>query len=168
MKQKGFTLIEIMAVMAVGGMIMTVALLSIYQVVWGSARTNDQVSALTDVNYVSLWIKKDLQMAKYTDLIEGDPVPQSSVSLRWIDNTAFVEEEEDRSHSANYTLSGTELVRTYDGGTPRVVGRYISSIGFTREGRVITCSITATGPGILEREEMLGFSIVTHMRAEEF
>ena len=166
MNQTGFTLIEIMAVMAVGGMIMTVALLSIYQVVWGSARTNDQVSALTDVNYASLWIKKDLQMAQYTDLTEGVP-QQSSVSLRWTDNTGFVEEEEDRSHSANYTLSGTELVRTYDGGTPRVVGRYISDIWFTQEGRVITCSITATGPGILEREEMLGFSIVTHMRTEE-
>lgn len=164
MKQKGFTLIEIMAVMAVGGMIMTVALLSIYQVVWGSARTNDQVAALTDVNYAALWIKKDLQMAQYTDLIEGDPVPQSSVSLRWIDNTGWA--GDNATHSADYTLSGTELVRTYDG-TPRVVGRYISSIWFTQVGRVITCSITATGPGILEREEMLGFSIVTHMRTEE-
>lgn len=164
MNQKGFTLIEIMAVMAVGGMIMTVALLSIYQVVWGSARTNDQVAALTDVNYASLWIKKDLQMARYTDLTEG--VPQSSVSLRWIDNTDWA--GDNATHSANYTLSGTELVRTYDGGTPRVVGRYISSIGFTREGRVITCSVTATGPGIPEREEMLGVSIVTHMRTEEF
>ena len=165
MNQKGFTLIEIMAVMAVGGMIMTVALLSIYQVVWGSARTNDQVAALTDVNYASLWIKKDLQMAQYTDLTEGVP-QQGSVTLSWIDNTGFVEEEEDRTHSANYTLSGTELVRSYDG-TPRVVGRYISDIWFTQEGRVITCSITATGPGILEREEMLGLSIVTHMRTEE-
>ena len=162
MNQKGFTLIEIMAVMAVGGMIMTVALLSIYQVVWGSARTNDQVSALTDVNYASLWIKKDLQMAQYTDLTEG--VPQSSVVLSWIDNTGWA--GDNATHSANYILSGTELLRTYDG-TPRVVGRYISSIGFTQEGRVITCSITATGPGILEREEMLGLSIVTHMRTEE-
>ena len=163
MNQKGFTLIEIMAVMAVGGMIMTVALLSIYQVVWGSARTNDQVAALTDVNYASLWIKKDLQMAQYTDLTEG--VPQSSVVLSWIDNTGWAGDNATH-HSANYILSGTELVRTYDG-TPRVVGRYISSIGFTLEGRVITCSITATGPGILEREEMLGLSIVTHMRTEE-
>jgi len=163
MKQKGFTLIEIMAVMAVGGMIMTVALLSIYQVVWGSARTNDQVAALTDVNYASLWIKKDLQMAQYTDLTEG--VPQSSVVLSWIDNTGWAGDNATH-HSANYILSGTELVRTYDG-TPRVVGRYISSIEFTQEGRVITCSITATGPGILEWEEMLGLSIVTRMRTEE-
>jgi len=163
MNQKGFTLIEIMAVMAVGGMIMTVALLSIYQVVWGSARTNDQVAALTDVNYAALWIKKDLQMAQYTDLTEGVP-QQSSVSLRWIDNTGWA--GDNATHSANYTLSGTELLRTYDG-TPRVVGRYISDIWFTQESRVITCSITATGPGIPEREEMLGFSIVTHMRTEE-
>ncbi len=163
MNQKGFPLIEIMAVMAVGGMIMTVALLSIYQVVWGSARTNDQVSALTDVNYAALWVKKDLQMAQYTDLTEGVP-QQGSVVLSWIDNTGWA--GDNATHSANYILSGTELVRTYDG-TPRVVGRYISDIWFTQEGRVLTCSITATGPGILEREEMLGFSIVTHMRTEE-
>ena len=164
MKQKGFTLIEIMAVMAVGGMIMTVALLSIYQVVWGSARSNDQVSALTDVNYAALWVKKDLQMAQYTNLAE-EGVPQSPpVTLSWIDNTGWA--GDNATHSANYILSGTELVRTYDG-TPRVVGRYISDIWFTQEGRVITCSITATGSGILEREEPLGFSIVTHMRTEE-
>ena len=165
MNQKGFTLIEIMVVMAVGGVLMVGVLLSIYQVVWGTARTNDQVVALTDVNYAALWIKQDLQMAQSADLTDG--VPQSSVALRWIDNTGFVGEEEDRSHSANYTLSSTELLRTYDGSAPRVVGRYISSIWFTQNGRVITCNITATGPGISGREEMLGFSILTHMRTEE-
>ena len=164
MNQKGFTLIEILVAMAVSGMVMAVALLSIYQVVWGTARTNDQVSALTDVNYAALWVKKDLQMVQYTNLDEGVP-QQGAVILSWIDNTGFVGEE-DRTHSANYTLSGTELVRSYDG-TPRVVGRYISSIWFTQNGRVITCNITATGSGILEREEPLGFSILTHMRTEE-
>ena len=164
MNQKGFTLIEILVAMAVGGMVMAVALLSIYQVVWGSARTNDQVAALTDVNFAALWVKQDLQMARYTDLTDG--VPQSSsVSLRWIDNTGFVAEEE-RIHSANYTLSDTELLRSYDG-TVTVVGRYIKSIEFTQNGNAVTCNITATGPGIPEREEMLGFSILTHMRPEE-
>lgn len=163
MNQKGFTLIEIMVVMAVGGMIMAVVLLSIYQVVWGTVRTNDQVVVLTDVNYATLWIKYDLQMAQYTDLTDG--VPQSSVVLSWIDNTDWA--GDNAAHSANYTLSGTELLRTYDGGTERVIGRYISSIEFTQDGRVITCKITAIGPGIPERGELLGFSTVTHMRAEE-
>jgi len=164
MNQKGFTLIEILVAMVVGGMVMAVALLSTYQVVWGSARASDQVVALTDVNFAALWIKQDLQMAQNTDLIDGDPVPKSSISLRWVDATDF-EPEEDRNHSCNYTLSGNELLRNYDG-TVTVVGRYISSIGFTQNGKVVTCDVTATGPGIPEREEMLGFNILTHMRPE--
>ena len=164
MNQKGFTLIEILAVMAIGGMLMSAGLLSIYQVVWGSARTNDQVAALTDANYAALWIKKDLQMARSTSLTDGDPVPQSSVTLEWTDYTSWATEE-NRDHASTYALSGTELLRTYDG-TVSVVGRYITSIGFTQNDRVITCSITATGPGIPERAEMLGFSVITRMRPE--
>ena len=164
MNQKGFTLIEIVLALAVGGMVMTAALLSIYQVVWGSARTNDQVAALTDVNFATLWLKKDLQMAQQTNLDEGAP-PQSSVHLTWIDSTGWTTANES-DHSSNYTLSGTDLIRTYDG-TTRVVGRYISDIGFTRSGRVVSVSITATGPGVTKRDEPLAFSVLTHMRTDE-
>jgi prepilin-type N-terminal cleavage/methylation domain-containing protein len=165
MNQKGFTLIEILAVMAVGGMVMTVALLSIYQIVWGTERTNDQVSALTDANYAALWLRYDLQMAQTTNLTDGDPNPKGSVQLNWIDSTGWPTENESSVHSSIYTLSGTNLVRTYDG-EARIIGRYISSIGFTRSGNVITCNLTATGPGIPERTENLELSIRTHMRTE--
>jgi prepilin-type N-terminal cleavage/methylation domain-containing protein len=165
MKQKGFTLIEILVVMAVGGMIMTVALLTIYQIVWGTERSNDQVMALTDAHYAAMWLKWDLQMAQDTNLVDEDPVPKSSVSLGWIDNTGFVAANES-AHSSNYTLSGTELLRNYDG-TTKIVGRHISSIGFIQNGKVVTCNLTATGPGIMERVENLEFSIITHMRTEE-
>jgi prepilin-type N-terminal cleavage/methylation domain-containing protein len=165
MKQKGFTLIEMVAAIAVGGMLLAGALASIYQVVWGSARTNDQVIALNDVNYAAMWIRRDLQMAQETNLIDGDPVPQSSLELRWVDNTGWATDET-RNHSANYTLSGTKLLRNYDG-TVSVVGRYISSIGFTQKGRVVFCTITSTGPGVTKRDEPLRFSVVTHLRPEE-
>jgi prepilin-type N-terminal cleavage/methylation domain-containing protein len=165
MKQKGFTLIEILVVMAVGGMIMAAALLTIYQIVWGTERSNDQVMALTDAHYAAMWLKWDLQMAQNTNLDDGDPVPQSSVSLNWIDNTGFVAANES-VHSSNYTLLGTELIRNYDG-TTKIVGRHISSIGFIQNGSVVTCNLTATGPGIMERVENLKFSVITHMRPEE-
>ena len=164
MNQKGFTLIEILVAMAVGGMIMAVALLSIYQIVWGTARSNDQVAALTDVNYAALWLKYDLQMAQSTNLTDGDPVPQESVRLSWNDNTGWTAENES-AHSTTYTLSDTDLLRTYDGNV-KIVGRYIASIGFTQNGGVVNVDITATGPGILERAEPLGFSVLTHMRPE--
>jgi len=69
-------------------------------------------------------------------------------------------------HSSNYTLSGTELVRNYDG-TTKIVGRHITSIGFIQNGKMITCNLTATGPGIMERVENLEFSIISHARPEE-
>ena len=162
MKQKGFTLIEILVVMAVGGMIMTVAMLTIYQIVWGTERSNDQVMALT--HYAAMWLKWDLQMAQDTNLTDGDPVPESSVSLGWIDNTGFAAANES-AHSSNYTLSGTELLRNYDG-TTKIIGRHITSIGFIQNGSVVTCNLTATGPGIMKRVENMEFDIITHMRPE--
>ena len=163
MNQKGFTLIEILFVMAVGGMVMAAALLSIYQVIWGSARSNDQVTALSDVNYAARWIKRDIQMSRYSSLVDGDPVPQSSIWLSWIDNTGFASENESM-HFCTYTLSGTELRREYDN-FESVVGRHITSIGFILNDNVIACNITATGPGATERSETLKFSV--RKRAEE-
>jgi len=163
MNQKGFTLLEIMVVMAVGGMVMAAALFSIYQVIWDSTRSNDQVKALTDVNYAARWIKRDIQMSRYTGLIDGDPVPQSSVWLSWIDNTGFASENESM-HYSSYTLSGTELRREYDN-RETIIGRHITSIGFILNDDIIACNITATGTGATERSETLKFSV--RKRAEE-
>ena len=147
--------------MAVGGIVMAGIVLTIFQVSWGSVRTNDQVVALTDVNYATLWLKKDFQMAQSTSLTDGAP-PQSSVTLSWTDFTGWATEET-RDHSSTYALSGTELRRTYDG-TVRVVGRHITSIGFTQNGRVVTIVITDTGPGVSQRVETLKFTV--QMRTE--
>ena len=163
MRQKGFTLIEVMVAMAVGGIVMAGVVLGIYQVVWGTARSSDQVVALTDINHAALYIKKDLQMVQRTSLTDGEPTPQSSANLSWTDYTGF-EPEDERNHFSAYVLSGTDLMRTYDG-TVSIVGRYITSIGFTQDGRVITVVITATAPGISERNETLEFSV--KMRPEE-
>ena len=161
MRQKGFTLIEVLVAMAVSGIVMAGIVLAIYQVVWGTDRSNSQVVALTDINRAVLSIKKDLMMTQNTDLTDG--VPQSSVTLTWIDYTSF-ETENTTFHSSGYTLLGTELLRTYDG-TPSIVGRHITSIGFTQEGKVINVVITATGPGAAQRSETIRFS--TYIRAEK-
>lgn len=162
MNQKGFTLIELLVALAVGAVIMMGIVLAIHQVVWGTSRSNSLVVALVDVNHATLSIKKDIQMAQDTDLIDGDPVPQSSVTLTWTDYTGF-EEEENKSHYSTYTLSGTELHREYDG-TLSIVGRHITSVGFIQNDRIVTANITATGLGFLERIETLKFSM--QMRPE--
>ncbi|MFC1847602.1 type II secretion system protein J [Chloroflexota bacterium] len=164
MKQRGFTLIEILVVMAVGGMILAGVVLSIQQIFLSTARSNSQVTALADIDRVVLSIKKDLLMTQSTNLTDGDPTPQSSVTLTWIDYTSSFSSSNQTSHSSSYILSDTELQRTYDS-TMNIVGRHITSIGFTQSGKVIKVTITATGPTFPYESRTLTFS--SHIRAEE-
>ena len=66
MKQRGFTLIEILVVMAVGGIILAGIVLSVQQVFLGTARSNSRVVALTDIDRVVLSIKKDPAAPHFT------------------------------------------------------------------------------------------------------
>jgi len=162
MNQKGFTLIELLVALAVGAVILVGIVISIHQVSWGTIRSRSHVVAMTDIHFAILPIKQDIQMAQDTDLTDGDPIPQSSVTLTWTDYTGF-EEDENKSHYSTYTLSGTELHRDYDG-TVSIVGRHITSVGFIQNDRIVTVNITVTGPGFLERIETLKFSM--QMRPE--
>ena len=154
MRQKGFTLIELLVALAVGIVLLTSALLGFQQVVVGTGRSNSQVIALNDVNRAALAIRKDLMMTQNTDLTD---VSQSSVWLGWTDYTSF--ETGNLTHSSSYTLSGTELQRTYDG-TVSIAGRNITSVGFTKNGRVIDVVITAAGSSDPQRSETLKFSVL--------
>ena len=58
---------------------------------------------------------------------------------------------------------GSELYRNYDG-TSTIVGRNISSIGITQDGRVINVVITSTKGGATPRSETLEFSV--YLRGE--
>lgn len=164
MNQKGFTLIEIMVVMAVSGLVVMAVVTSIYQIFWGTLRTNDSSMALNEVNNVVPWLKRDIQISQYSNLTNGDPVPKSSLELHWIDLTFFATDNV-VVHDSDYSLSGTTLLRVYDG-TTRVIGRNITSIGFTQDNYIITCNLTTTGPteGIHHSENYI-FSVL--MRSAE-
>ncbi len=147
---------ELLVALAVGSLIMVAALGLTYQVVWGTSRTNSQVVALTDVHLAALQLKKDLQMAQITDLTDG--VPQNSATLSWMDFTLF-DSEENKAHSSAYNLlSDGVLQRTYDG-TTSIAGRNITSLNFTRDGRVISVVITATEGDFTPHSETLEFSV---------
>ena len=161
MRQKGFTLIEVLVVLAVGSLVMASAAGIFYQTIVGTSRTNSQVIVLTDVHQAALQIRKDLQMAQDTDLTAE---VKDSATLSWIDYTIFeIEETETRDHSSDYVLSGSELQRTYDG-TTTIVGRNITYLGFTRDDRAVNVVITATQGGSSPRSETLEFSV--YLRAE--
>lgn len=161
MKQKGFTLIELLVALAVGGLVIMSAVAVIYQVTWGTSRTNSQVVALTDVHQAALRLKKDLVMAQTTDLTDG--YPQNSATLSWTDYTSF-DPEENKDHSSAYNLlSDGVLQRTYDG-TMSIVGRNVTYLNFIQDGRVINVVITATEGDMTPRSETLEFSV--YLRGE--
>ena len=169
MRQKGFTLIEIMVTLAVGGVLLIGAVTSIFQVNTFTSRSNDQIVALTDVDHAALLLRQDLQMAQGTSLTDGVPISltdENTAELNWTDFTTtptFETAGEEKDHSSAYTLSGTELVRTYDS-EERIIGRHITSIEFRQNGNIISVVITATGPGAQRRNETLEFSV--HLRSE--
>ena len=100
-------------------------------------------------------LKKDIEMTQTTDLPDG--VPQDSATLSWTDYTSF-NPEENKDHTSAYNLlSDGVLQRTYDG-TTSIVGRNITSVDFTRNGRVINVVITATEGDFTPRSETLEFS----------
>ena len=172
MRQKGFTLIELLVALAVGSLVIVGALGAIYQVVWGTSRTNSQVVALTDVHQAALRLKKDIVMAQLDDengdfFSDGTTVIMLSsggptATLGWTDYTSFGDlEPEERIHSSSYELLGNELQRTYDG-TTSIVGRNITSVDFTQDpedDRVINVVITATEGDMTPRSETLEFSV---------
>ena len=171
MRQKGFTLVELLVALAVGGLVIMSALGVIYQVMWGTSRTNSQVVALTDAHHAALQLKKDLEMAQLDEgnVLSGGAVvitltPGGSIAtLGWTDLTSF-NPEENKEHTSGYELlSNGELQRTYDG-IMSIVGRNVTCISFTQDpdgnnDRVIGVVITATEGDMTPRSETLEFSV---------
>ena len=154
MGQRGFTLLEILVTLAIGSVLLVGAFLSINQILLSTGRSNSQVVVLDEVHRAALRIKKDIQAhtsADLTDLQDGPTI------FRWIDQTGFAPEDE-RNHNSTYSLSGTELVRTFDG-TPSILGRHITSLSFTDNGTYIYVVITATSSTFPPRSETLSFRV---------
>jgi hypothetical protein len=78
-------------------------------------------------------------MAQSTDLVDG-AAPVSSMTLSWTDWS----QDGGVPHSVTYGLSGTELLRTYDGQT-LTVGHYVTSVGFSLSGQALFVTITSEG-----------------------
>ena len=69
--QKGFTFVEILAVMAVGGLLLSGIIIAIFQTTGITAESSTQITALEDIKNVAYWVSKDVKMAATTNLIAG-------------------------------------------------------------------------------------------------
>ena len=158
--QKGFTLLEILLVLAVGGILMVGIVAAIIQTTAITVESSTRITALEDIREVAASVSKDIRMAATTNLEDGGPV-LDSLALGW---TIWYDETGELnpvSHSISYTPpSGGELQRNYDPDTSvggdeitTTVGSYISDIGFSQEGNIITVAITSSPRGNAETAE---------------
>ena len=152
--QKGFTLVELMIVIALTGIISTAAAMSIHQVLTGTALSNDLNTAINQVRNAGYWISRDAQMAQSVDHNPGDP---KFFELTWTDW------DDSELHTISYSLESipaglNKLKRSEtdnNGTTQTFIAQHIKSKeeGVTWcqwDGEVLTVTITAQVGGKTE------------------
>ena len=162
MKQKGFTLIEMLVALGVGTVILLSIVGSIFLVMRGTPEIRKEVVALTDIENAAHWLTRDIVMGQVTTLVEEEE-PVSTVNMTW-DNLA-AQEGEEISHHVVYTHSGTELLRQYDSADNITVGRHLTYVGFSIEGSLVTVALTASLDGT--PRSTVTRTYVIQMRAKE-
>jgi len=121
--QKGFTLIETLASLAIAGLIGLGATMANAQVMDQTARNNDYTTASRHTLNALQWISRDVQMAQTVEGTDGFPAT-SNLTLTWTewDNTA---------NQVDYSVVNGQLMRSFsvDGGGPSLtlVAEYINS-----------------------------------------
>ena len=160
---EGFTLIELVLAVGIGAVLLSGAVLSIYQVLVTTDHATDQVVALADINSAALAIRNDLLMAMTTDL---SSTPQSSANLTWFDYTSSFGTGFQTDYNTVYTLSGKELRRFYNSSTNySIVGRNVTSLSFTQSEKLVTVVISTSNTTRPSGTETLRFTV--HLRPEE-
>jgi prepilin-type N-terminal cleavage/methylation domain-containing protein len=159
---KGFTLIEMVLALAILGSIGGVMAMTISQTIFGSRRSNDQATVLSQVQTAGYWMARDAQMSQY-DLLVADDDPDSPevAHFEWSDWAA----SELLLCEIDYTLVDNKLIRTlYEDGivvNEITVARNIDQVSCTyyinvsgyHDEKKLTISITASsGEASLTRE----------------
>jgi prepilin-type N-terminal cleavage/methylation domain-containing protein len=139
-RERGFTLVELLVAIAIGGLIAPVVVSGIFLVTRGTDQINADLVILQDIDGASAWINRDLSQALTTNLNELETL--NTMRVDWVDQTGWAEEGSE-SHFAEYTLVGTDLMREFDGET-QIVARRIANIEFSRVENFITVAITST------------------------
>jgi prepilin-type N-terminal cleavage/methylation domain-containing protein len=103
--QKGFTLLEMLLALLIGAIITGGITATIFQVVFGSARTNNHMTAVRQVESAGYWVSHDVQMAQTVVLArDADGFP---LSLSWIDSLGPPKVVT----YTTYTIEGSDLKR---------------------------------------------------------
>jgi prepilin-type N-terminal cleavage/methylation domain-containing protein len=160
--QRGFTLTELILAICISAIITAVITLTIFQMMTGSVRTNNHMTAVRQVQSAGYWVSHDAQMAQSITLSAGG----FPLTLTW-------EEWEDPkdNHEVVYTLEDEKLRREHvtedtDGNiTTEVafVAEYldIDQTSCTWDGDVLTLTVKATvGGGMSVESETRTYEVM--------
>ncbi len=162
MKQKGYTLLELLVALPIGAAILLVIVSSYFQVMQGRVDIAQKSIAMAELDNTLHRLAADLVSAQTTDLIE-EASPVSSMTLEWSDYTHWAADEGVIDHSVSYVLFENELQRNYDGQVT-IVSRHLTYVGFSFNDRVFTVTLTSQ-PGMPRSAVTRSFS--SEMRTDE-
>ena len=171
--QKGLTLIELLIAFAISSAIAGVIIMSIFQVINGSARSSNHMTAIEQVRSAGYWVSHDTQMADnviptnptgfpltlgWTELYSSGDV--HTVTYTLVDNSNL-----QRSHFINGTSSETTFVARYidttlKDGEPQTNCEFIDTDGDDVDDTLIFKVTATVGDGSQESSESREYKIV--------
>ena len=126
--EQGFTLVELVIVVAITGFIFSVLGAAIHHIVTIPEEGNDRVTALHELQNAAHWVNLDGQMAQSAS-------GGNELVLTLPD-----------SSSISYTLVGTDLLRTTSTSN-RTLAQNIASANFSVQNRIITVDLASAPDG---------------------
>jgi prepilin-type N-terminal cleavage/methylation domain-containing protein len=148
--QRGFSLVELVIVVALAGLVCTVIAATAFQVFTFNTRMYNQMTAIRQVQQAGFWVSPDVMMAK-TVVIDGSP--GVLLRLSWEEGGTGV------THNVTYTLvdmsGGLKMLQRehYIGtslNSTTTVAQYITSASFVKYGGAYNLTVTATVGGQTE------------------
>ena len=155
--QMGFTLIEMIIVLAIAGIVIGATTMVIFQVINGSSHTSNHMTAVRQVQSAGYWVSRDTQMAKTVEPAL-DPDPDGfPLTLTWTDRYGD-------DHQVVYTLlADNKLQRSHSNGTTEtgIMAEFIdpdpTKTSCVWDVGVLTFTVTAT---VQEQSETRVYEVV--------
>ena len=125
--ERGMTMVELLAALAVTGVIIAFLGTAIYQIITISGEGSGRLTALHELQNAAYWFNADAQQAV-------NAAAGASLTLTLPD-----------SSTVTYSLVGTELRRT--AGSQMTLARNVTSASFSLSARVVTMNLVAAPAG---------------------